>query len=649
MTAELLRSAGVVLAALSLVGGPLSANAQPAGGPKPLLLEGFEQAHKVKTAPGKLEPVSEGEGISQGRAAVSVPPGQSIYLDVKAADLRQHAWLKLDTLTLQPLNHRFYICIAQKDWYRTRYAYVQAGKDTLALPLSFLSRSWPDGQLELTLRNASDRSVILDNLRLEKAAPAPAGCVLLDFGPDHQVVWPGFARTGAESEHVTWSGRQPIVTGHMGYPDPLGGDFVGPALGMKVSDSFDLVSPAVDSAAWMWVTHHGSWRTQPAEYMLSLGRRRLVSGRLTRGQVLGPDGLMAGMNGDWTPQWFDTVYAPRFVQFVRVGLKAGRNRFAVGNCQLAAVVVCPPGVRDATSGYVERVRADLSRFRRQFVVGDHYQPVCHLSPTEAETKTGLILLRPPADLAFAPDWQPTQSDRIDKVSVLAANGLLVTTPIAIAPLKATGAISAGLGPLRSAQQKLLPLKREPTAVVFCKTVPKVVDGRACRQPYILTNRHPPAAERQLVLILLRLIPAPEAAPGVYQGELRLTLGSSSAQIPVEVELADIGAATDSSPTVGFLSSGGPGHFYGPLLMDGLSQAAQDSLTGKVRQQLLEHANALLLSGPLLGVDMNASSGSLTRSLRSYPANLATGCTLFDVQQILEAMQVANVVPGTQRY
>ena len=98
--------------------------------------------------------------------------------------------------TLQPLAHRFHIEAKGKKLSFKRYCYVQSGKDTLALPLSWLVADvggrWPKGDVRVSLTSAGDAAVIVDNVRFAPADPAPEGSVLQDFGAEKQLVWPGF-------------------------------------------------------------------------------------------------------------------------------------------------------------------------------------------------------------------------------------------------------------------------------------------------------------------------------------------------------------------------------------------------------------------------------------------------------------------------
>jgi hypothetical protein len=84
--------------------------------------------------------------------------------------------------------------------------------------------------------------------------------------------------------------------------------------------------------------------------------------------MLGPDGLLIGREGDWTPEWFASEYPAALTERVEVKSLSRGTRFEVLNMQLAALAVAPAKHRDALAAYVDQVETDLALFRRQFVV-----------------------------------------------------------------------------------------------------------------------------------------------------------------------------------------------------------------------------------------------------------------------------------------
>ena len=639
---------GAMLAVAVLAGGGAAAAESS-------LVEGFEDISKVKVAGGKLTAATGGGGVTEGKQAARVPPKTSLILTIPAADCRRYAWLKLDTLTLQPLAHRFHIEAKGKRLSFARYCYVQPGKDTLALPLSWLvahvGGRWPEGNVRVTLTSAGDAAVIVDNVRLAPADPAPEGCVLQDFGAGKQLVWPGFEGAEAESEHVVWSGETTIVAyANWSFPDPLSADFVGPRLrNGPTRDNFSLVCPGRAGKAWLWVTHF-TGRGPPAEYAVKLRGKTVLRTKRSQRQMLGPKGLFEGKGGDWTPEWYDKTYARHFVDIVKINLVAGRNRIDLGNCQLAALAMAPAPKAARLAKYIDKVLADLSRFRRQFIVGARIGARCELAATEADEKAHVMVFAPPLDDALAPGWKPEEGHRAKVFRAVVANGDAVTIAIAVAPLKATSFLSAALGSLRTEDGRQLPTDRGRTGVWFCQRIPRVLDAAAQFQPWILTRRCGRLAERDLACILLTVGPTRDAAGGLYKGALGLTLAGRKTRIPLEVRVVDIGPETKAQPTMGAMWADGrvPGFYLS--LGDWLSDAAKDALSRKVREQLLSDAlNSLHLRAADLTPKLVVSDAWVRRDIKAFPVQLATGPTLFNLGGAFYRLTKMRLGPGTRKY
>ena len=605
---------------------PAAPPKDPAGASK--VLQGFEDPSTVKTAGGKLETVSGGEGITEGKRAGRIAPGVAIEISLPGSECERFAWMRFDTLTVQPLPHRFRIRASGEDVRRDQYAYVQPGKDTLALPLSWLlvrrSGQWPQKAVRLSIANASDRAVILDNVRLVPAAKGPQGGVLVDFGDDRQLVWPGFERGGTENRHVVWSGNG-LVYAHPsgGYPDPLGGDSVGPNLGTRSKDYFDLKAPGHGGVAHLWVTHFGYRRVQPVEYALMFRGKKVLQKRRSTKQLLGPEGLLEGMDGEWTPEWYDKVYAPRFVEVVKLQLRSEGNRIDVGNCQLAAVAMAPTASRDALAEYVKQVNEDLSRFRRQFIVGERNWPHCDLVPTAEERKAGVMLFSPPVDQAFGLEWRPQEKDRVKILRPTVPNGEMVTIPIVVVPLEEGAVISGVLGPLRAEGGRALAVKRERTGLWFLEPVPRVVEACAESQPWILAPKRRNVAAREVVWAVLALVPQADNRSGVYKGAVQFSIPGGQVSVPLEVRVADIGRKEPARPTMGALYYSGDASYFYPAVAATMSKSAKDAMTARLRGMLLSDAlNALHLDAVSVTSDLKVVDTNLRWDLSDFPP---TGC------------------------
>ncbi|MHC4716916.1 MAG: hypothetical protein ACYS5V_08100, partial [Planctomycetota bacterium] len=154
-------------------------------------LTGFEDIRNLKIT-GKAAQVSGADAVTEGRSALELQPEASVALAVPAGAVRKVGWLKIDTLEARPVLG----CLRLRLGAVTRTAHVRPGKDLLALPLSIAARAqqgpWPAQAVTLTITNAGQVPVVVDNVRLAETDAAPEGTTLLDFGPDNQVLWPGF-------------------------------------------------------------------------------------------------------------------------------------------------------------------------------------------------------------------------------------------------------------------------------------------------------------------------------------------------------------------------------------------------------------------------------------------------------------------------
>jgi hypothetical protein len=624
-------------------------------GQQSLLLEGFEDISAVWSQKGDLAPVRAEGAVTQGQAAARFPPGTRIILKVPAAQLKANAWLSIDTLTTQPLTQPIDITFRLPGRSARCTGYVQPGRDTLALPLSqalvHATQPLPEGDIALIVANAGDAPLIMDNIRLEPAATPPPGSVLLDFGPDRQIVWPGFEAAAASCPQLRWSGQGVIYAYAPGAPDPLGGDYVGRYPVSKVTDWFQLRTPSEQGGvAWIWATHYASPAfSQPLEYALKCRGRALLHKRLSRREALGPEGLLEGMGGQWTPQWYDRQYAPHLVAEVEVDLAAGANRVDVGNCQIAAIAIAPASQREQMSAYVDRVREDLRRYRRQFVAAVRREGICDLEPTADERKAGMMVFLPPADEAFAATWKPTPQHRAQRLHVLAANGTSAALALAVVPIREVSFLSGSVGPLRSRQG--LPL-RAPTgglAAQAVERVPRLVNGQITFQPWVLKRRHGPLKEREIAFLAVHVRTSPSARAGTYSGKLRLSSPGAAHDVPIEVEVAHIGTPEVEMPTVGLTFRPEIGLAYGVLAGE-MAPASRRAYTGRLRRQLLSgQFNAFSLRGAALASGTKADATRLADDLKMYPLNLVSGRTLVDVTQTFHELDLRQTPSRSELY
>jgi len=617
------------------------------------LLQGFEKATAFQVKGGKITLLRAGEGVTEGKQALELSAGATLHVSIDGGDLKGMGWLKLDTLTVQPLVQPVELKFSAKGFSLTVTAYVQPGKDVLALPLSVIAEMarapWPDKKIQMSLANRGGSALILDNLRLEAAAKPPKGSVLLDFGRKGQPIWPGFQGGGTGRGVVMWGGKRDTGGLNLGYPDPLSGDYFGPWSGGKIKDYFKIRAPSKPAVAWIWVTHYGRNRTQPVEYVMACGGKTLLRKRLSQRQMLSGQGLLEGIDGAWTPEWFDKKYAGHFYDVVQLSLPNGEARCDVGNCQLAAVVVGPASAKPQLAKYVAQVHKDISRYRRQFVVGYRSDTFIITQPTEAEKKAGVIVFSPPGDEAFAPEWKGGDKDRAKSIKVVAANGGYIIVPLAAAPIREAKFLSGRISLLKTNRGQTLVFGKLRPDVRFLQRVPQVKDGRVVFRPWILARRSGTLRPREVGHILLSVHIPPAALSGVYKGTLTLEFSVGRADLPVEIQVVNLGPAVPR-PVVGTTAgASAAGLLFG--LARTMPEAQRDTLTRSIRGFLFANTDigAVTFSSPHVTSKLKISDGSFRRSLQALPRSETPAPGMLSLSSSWYGLRKKGVRAGTVRF
>lgn len=634
---------------LALFGGSVCAQAGQT------LITGFEDLNLVPTANGDLSAVKAGQGVTEGKQAAQMPAEAVMTLDVSGDDLATNDWIRLDTLTTQLLPHSLKLELVYADGSHGKVGVVQAGKDTLSLPVSVIAASFggslPRGAAVLRITNTGKAPLIIDNLRLETAAAAPDGAVLLDFGPSGQVVWPGFEAAGSGSNQVIWSGEARVYAYAETFPDPLGRDFIGRPPRAKVLDHCDLRPPGgKEAVAWAWVSHYGSRAgTQPTEYIMKVNGKTVLQERRSAREMLGSEGLMMGYEGEWTPEWFSEKYAEQFVELVDFRLRADRNRVELGNCQLSAVAMAPEASKTEMAKYVKRVREDLRRYRRQFIAGQRVDPVCRLQPTAEETQAGFMSFLVDDDDGFVAGWQPKNIDRVTRLKGVAVNGSLVVFRLAVAPLKKSAYTGGRMGPLRSKTTgRPMAVNNLRSGVYAVKPVPRVTSGLVLFQPFILDKRQTPVEPKEMVFITAVLPVSESAAEGVYEGQLLLSFSGGKVEIPVEIEVHQL-AAGCATPTFGAYTDAEIGQVYHALAST-LSDSQRGAFTARLRKTLLDTGiNALKFTGPRPGEGTAVHDDALINDLKRVSTRDIPGMNLVDFSGFFWRLGRGGTMVTSQRH
>jgi hypothetical protein len=639
----------LVVTALALA----AAAAAGADEPRATVLDGFEDLTKVGISGGKVSAIRAGEGVTEGAQAAKVAPGATVSVTAPAGALASGGWLKIDALGADPVTYVLRIDLRGPGFRHAAFATLQPGKDTVVFPLTVATRRpadspWPEGRVTVALTNQSPAATILDNVRVTPAAKPPEGAMLLDFGPDRQPLWPGFQPATVGDANVVWGGQEDIRAGSVGGPDPLTGDFVGPRLGYARREYLGLAAPGGKAAvAWLWVTHYAYRLTQPAEYGLMLRGKVEMQRRLGPQGLMSTEGLLEGMDGKWTPEWFDEVYSGHFAEMVKLSLPAGPQRLDLADCQLAALAMAPAAQQAAMTAYVARVLKDLSHYRRQFVVGRRHEHVCELSPTAEERRSGVIILQPPGGAGFSTQYIPDNDDRAETIRFRAVAGGRAIIPFAVVPLKQTAYLSAVLGALRSAHGRTLPTDVARNAVTFFESVPRVRWGRVEFQPWLLSARAQRVPARGIAYAAILLDVRESAPAGEYKGTLRVNFAGGSAEVPVAVQAADpLVAGGGGAATVAALDAARAEDLHRALAYL-QAEPQRDLTTLRIRRGLMSDGlSALKLSAPSLSSELGMWTGYFDRELKHYPVRQARAPTLFDIGSARRRFDDLGVRPGT---
>jgi len=625
-----------------------------------VLVEGFEDLSKVTVARGgSLTPVAKGPAITQGKQAATISDQSKLFFMIDEPALTSNAWLKIDTFTAgqEPLKLSI-IWVANRKIVKIK-GIVQSGKDTLALPLCIVKArmkgDWGKEKVTLTIANTGPGALSIDNIRLTPSMGVPRESVVLDFGPVGQETWPGFVVAGSDTKAVKFSGKSAIISNAKSYPDPLVGDWIGPAPGGKVSESFDIVYRGRRNASiWFWVTHYGSDNaTQAGEYGLSVGGKTLLHRRMTPAQALGPEALLEGyskgrLRGEWTADWFAASYSKHFFKLVEGKLLPGVNRISVFNCQLAVMAFAPSASSGAMKKYVAVLGKDLVRYRRQFVMGRQVGKTCQLKPTEAEKRNGMMVMIAPLNKAKLLSWMPKVTDRSEVLAGLITNGDTLQFSLGIVPLKKSNSIRGTISPLRSKSGKILPVESRESGVTILATVPKVTDGEVFMVPWLLGQKSSPVAARQVVTSLVSIKVSDHAVSGVYAGSIKFSSSPGGVSIPLELEVISLGPDR-SKPASVIMATASSSYSYSGLEFL-LGPRRMDAATNEARKTLLSGViNSMVLPGCYMTSSGKIDSTSLQKSIQLTPVKRITGPTIVDMTSIIKQLESKSAPVGSQKF
>ncbi|MFW5839773.1 MAG: hypothetical protein ACOCZE_04255 [Planctomycetota bacterium] len=535
--------------AASLLGANLFLS--PSAQAESLLVEGFETPANLKTTGPEPVSVRRPTRVTEGNLALQLGQNGSVQLNVLGSDLQKMAWLKLDTFSETDQPHLLELRVRAGGRTTGVRAVVSYERDTLSVPLKWLEQrirgDWPDEGVQIEVVNLAPGALVIDNARLESLTPVPEEMVLLDFGPENQKVWPGFAAANHATPTISWSGLHRLASESMGYPDPLTEDWSSVYPRPGLSEKFSLLwkgeTPAV---AWIWLTHYATRSgLQGDSFYLRQGRRLLEGRKLSSRDMLSTRGLMEGYKQPWTGKWFSTEYADHFVELVQVSLKPGANPLELQNAQLAAVAIAPAQQQTLARKYVGLVNEQLQRFRRQFVAGRQEIATSDLQPTEQEQRSGFILLSPRGEAICDPSWQPAETDRVAAIQTVAPLGGKAIVPFAVVSLKPQAMLRGQVPSLRSGSGGILPTLRR-SRIHFVEPIPFVQSPVVRNLPWLLSELPRGIEAGQVVPIFLELDIPETISPGKYDGAIKILGSAGITSLNLSVDVVDLGKS-DAAP------------------------------------------------------------------------------------------------------
>jgi len=506
----------------------------------PKLIEAFEDVAALEVT-GQIKSVSEGPGVTQGKAAVELLPEATMHIQLQGADVTALPWLRFDTHHANDRPQGLLISVGS----RKKTGYVRPGGDTLAYPVAWWvgrARELPDTRVvKLIITNVGDTAVVLDNLRLEPIVRTPLGAVLWDLGPNDSKVWPGFTKPRKDDGGLKALKKPGLGEHKLRYPDPLTRDFIGTGrgdFGKNKIQSLSIRTPQAKSmAAWAWLTHYGHKYVQPQEYAFRPAVGRAIANRLKPAELLGSKCLLEGADGAWTGQWYSRSYGDHLVTLAKFAMVKGRTTIELGNCQLAALAMAPTGSRAAIASAVKHINGELRQYRRQFSMGRLERNLCKLEPTEAEKQQGLMLFRVPPDEAFTGTWKPRADQRAWAIHDICRPGGTLHIPLAFVPLdKKITAVSFTVRLLRPETGPVLPMGKNNVRVDFIRPVPEVRGNTAISRPWLLSEKSPAIEAGEIGYAWLTVTIPPGSRPDLYKGTWRVNCGRARVDMPVEIEI-----------------------------------------------------------------------------------------------------------------
>lgn len=621
----------------------------PAMSAETLVLEDFESLQ----ADGAVLPVGQGKGVTHGRQAAMLRAGASVVVNLAGLDPNATPWIRLDSLTTQPLVQPIILNFLQANGasiYRA-VGHVQPGSDTLSLPVScfagWVTGEWPGTLVSVSVTNPGPEAVTIDYVRAEPASTAPDQCVLLDFGPTRQICWPGFAPATNDTPAWVWANHWRGHGDARSYPDALTGDYVGPTVSGTAEKITIVALDPASAVAWVWLTHDFSSHYPPTEYAFQVNGKTVSQSRLTAKRFFGDEGLMRGRGGEWTAGWYAKNFAEQLSDQLRVALRPGGNRVNSLNCQVAAMVMGPMAKERALKQYVAQVNQDLQRYRRQFMVARGRQVLCTVQPTAEQQRAGMMVFSPRSDSPFEAGWVPQDANEVKLVQRTALAGSTALVALAVVPTKPLNFFMPSVEAM-STEGRALRLAEQSSGAWVVDRVPNAHEGVVDFVPWLLRAKARDIKKDEVLHVAAAIEVSPTAKEGVYHGSIRLTQGSARVLIPLELKVLR-GPALAKPPTFLPTRRVETPMFYGGLAGT-LSKPQAVKLRRDIHTQLSASGlNAFWISGPVFYRDRPLVETAMIADFQDTSPKSMTGRWMLNLRTTRDNLRNVEIRSGTETY
>jgi glycosyl hydrolase family 123 len=571
--------------------------AASAGAAEPVVIVDFEHPLDRRLVDTRHRAMVSDDVSSRGRNSLQLRTGE--YINIRTSRLgraRAGDRLRIDffnaTRSTQRVRAEIFDADARKSyWHRYVREYtLRPGWNTLSFGVARLQRGEKNSQriknsflvpgkinrVDLDFGAGRDKGFIyLDNVRFEPDRPMPKvpGLRAFDFGPQNQAQRVGFTPSSRERYskkrgHGWSSTGWPGAVRDYTHPNDLLADFR-----EARGETFSVDVPNGPYRVRVYFEDHGWWESQFARFgrrTVTAEKKQVHNQMLDRAAAAKRFYRFADVEPAPDTDVFDTYirngnYKP--VEFeIAVSDKRLDVRFDADRpmcCRVAALVLWPTNEADAAAEWC----AELDRrLENEFKAENVY--VSSAPKRTADALAGGLAVFSAGIEPTGPDYVPLPGELVKSLALFAAPGQAVGTSLSVRALKTGGPLEAtvtldGASPALFRVQNRL--KRHGGEYTI---VPDILRAAA--------REHLPARRtRQFWLDLS--VPA-DAKPGVYRGEVRVSLGKQVQVLPLTVDVLPVKLA---EPTFAFGLFG--------LLPD--SYAPPDALTTVVRMLKSHGLNA----------------------------------------------------------